>query len=139
MTGELYPAALTADTIRDALTRLNLDAAAAHHPGPDGRCPLCGTVLCRPWTSAVRALRDAGVTVSIVPAHEPTRPGWHCETCDEPWPCCQARGVLGDAYADRPGRPGLVTHMGRMLVDAAREVGTPADELMARFLGWVSW
>lgn len=122
-------ARLTAITI--ATTTL-----ALHLPGRDGLCPVCRVPVCDRRIEAVRALRAEGAQVPVLPPHPPRRPQWDCELCEQPWPCSQARCMLGDQYADQRGRPGLVVHMGGLLVDAARETGAPAGELVGRFLAW---
>lgn len=132
-----YPLVLDAEGIQHELIVTNLDTVALHYPGRDGLCPLCREgPLCAPRLQAVQALREMGVRVPVLPPHEPRRPQWHCELCDEPWPCAQVRVVLGDRYeADRAG---LARLMGVLMVLAAREsVHARPDELYDRLLEWV--
>lgn len=136
MTRGEWPLLLDDAGLQRELTRLNLHAAAEHHPGQDGMCPRCGVAWCRQWMDAVEALRVAGVAVPIAPVCEPRRPQWWCERHDAPWPCAITRGLLSDAYGV-PGRPALARYLAGRMVDAARECGDPADELVERFVTWV--
>lgn len=86
----------------------------------------------------VRALLDAAQDLPAVAGavpHPPTRPGWHCERCDVPWPCDTARMQLAEQYgADRVG---LSMHLGGRMSLAVRELpnATPG-ELFERFVRW---
>lgn len=122
-------------TITQLLTTVNVTALAIHTPDRDGRCPLCGTgPLCRVRIRTVRWLRAFGVRVSVLPPHEPSRPAWWCESCDCPWPCFQARVMLGEHYA---GDRELTIHMGRLLHQARTELPhVSMTELAERFLAW---
>lgn len=67
--------------------------------------------------------------------HPPSRPQWHCELCDSPWPCDPAREQLAEQYG--PDRVGLSIYVGGRLADAARELPTaPPGELHERFVAW---
>lgn len=112
---------------RPARTRKELRAAAA-------RAREAATSV----DADARALLDAAQELSAAaaaPPHPPTRPGWHCERCDAPWPCDTARMQLAEQYgADRVG---LSLHMGGRLVQAVRELPTTAPgELFERFVQW---
>lgn len=129
----LRPLILDPATVREILTTINIDALAQHYPGRDGLCPRCGERLCAIRLGAVRGLRAIGVKAPVLPPHPPRRPHWDCELCDCPWPCSQARVMLGDRYED--DRRGLTAYLGNLMVDAARELPhSPADELHTRFL-----
>ncbi|HEY0698085.1 MAG TPA: hypothetical protein VGD43_09785 [Micromonospora sp.] len=70
-------------------------------------------------------------------SHQPVRPAWTCGRCGQPWPCSPARIELGEKYA--ADRPALATHLGSLLVDASREIGTAGAsprELYERFVSW---
>jgi hypothetical protein len=133
--------ALTDEGRRHLLLGLNARARAEHLPDPDtGLCPLCAVrPPCRRLISATRALRAAGVVIPVVPPHPAARPAWWCERCAEAWPCWQARLMLGDQWADEPGRPGLAEFMRARLAEAAADLpGVPYPTLERRFLRWVS-
>lgn len=131
-----YPLVLDRDSIQMTLITLNTDTLALHYPGRDGLCPLCREPLCETRLAAVRALRAQGVKVPVLPPHVPSRPGWECELCDCPWPCSQARVMLGDEY--ETDRAGLAARMAEYQRQAAAELphATPG-ELHTRFVGWV--
>lgn len=69
------------------------------------------------------------------PPHPPSRPAWHCERCDQPWPCHIERVRLAEQFgADRVG---LATYMMGRLTQAARELPTPTPaDLYERFVRW---
>lgn len=131
-----YPLVLDALGVQHELIVTNLDTVALHYPGRDGLCPLCREPLCETRLAAVRALREKGIRTPVLPPHEPRRPQWHCELCDCPWPCSQARVMLGDEY--ETDRAGLAARMAEYQRQAAAELphATPG-ELHARFVGWV--
>lgn len=128
--------ALTPEDIRRELAGLGMALAAEHMPARNGFCPVCRTLRCVPWMGALEVLRSANVAVPLTPVCEPVRPAWVCDAHGEPWPCYPTRGLLGDAYGI-PGRPMLLTFMAGLMVDAARECGDPAGELVDRFVTWV--
>ncbi len=69
-------------------------------------------------------------------AHIPARPTWSCTGCREPWPCAAKRDQLLAEHGDSPAE--LRTMMALRVADAAedlRQLG--ADQLWARFLGWL--
>ncbi|MBO4204736.1 flavin reductase [Micromonospora echinofusca] len=69
-------------------------------------------------------------------AHLAARPAWTCTGCGEPWPCPARRARLSTEYAD--SRLSLLVYLAGYLLDAAADLRhLPADELYARFLGWV--
>jgi hypothetical protein len=130
-----YPLLLDDAGIRGALLTANTDAIALHYPGRDGLCPICAERLCRIRLDAVRAIRAAGVKVSVLPPHPPRRPQWDCELCDCPWPCSQARVMLGDEYED--DWLNLSVRMAAMMRQAREELPHASEaELRARFLAW---
>lgn len=133
-----YPLVFDARTIRDLLLTSNVDALALHHPGRDGLCPICRERLCDIRLRALRVVRAAGIRVSVMPAHEPTRPAWWCESCACDWPCSQARVMLGDEYeADRIGLAARMTELMRQAREELPHVR--AAELRTRFVEWVRW
>lgn len=132
----LLPLTLDPATVKNILVRLCVDTLAVHHPGPDGLCPECGERLCAIRLGAVRAVRAAGIKVAVLPPHPPRRPQWECEFCDCPWPCSQARVMLGDEY--EANRVGLAVRMAELRRQAREELPYATDtELYARFVGWV--
>ena len=69
-------------------------------------------------------------------AHIPARPTWLCTGCHQPWPCAAKREQLVAEHGDSPAE--LRTMMALRVADAAedlRQLG--ADQLWARFLGWL--
>ncbi|MEH1012184.1 hypothetical protein V6U90_03530 [Micromonospora sp. CPCC 206060] len=69
--------------------------------------------------------------------HLAARPAWTCTGCGAPWPCPVRRARLLTEYAD--SRLTLLVYLAGYLLDAAADLRhLPADELYARFLGWVT-
>jgi hypothetical protein len=69
-------------------------------------------------------------------AHIPARPTWLCTGCREPWPCGAKRDQLVAEHGDSPAE--LRTMMALRVADAAEDLRhLGADQLWARFLGWL--
>lgn len=69
-------------------------------------------------------------------AHIPGRPTWLCTGCREPWPCAAKRDQLVAEHGDSPAA--LRTMMALRVADAAEDLRhLGADQLWARFLGWL--
>lgn len=136
---DLYPLFLDPATIQCILLRISVDTLAAHHPDIDGLCPLCGEPLCTIRLTAVKTVRAAGLRVAVLPPHPPRRPQWECELCTCPWPCSQARVMLGDEHED--DRLGLAVRMEEMRRAARDELPPHVTdaELRARFVAWVRY
>lgn len=66
--------------------------------------------------------------------HDPSRPGWDCESCDAPWPCDPAREELADQFGR--DRVGLSIYMASQLDLAVRETTAGPQELHERFVAW---
>lgn len=74
-------------------------------------------------------------------AHEPSRPGWTCVPCRQPWPCLAARQRLRKQFGR--DRVGLSIEMNALLYVAAtdlyiraNETGVDPTELHDRFVAW---
>jgi hypothetical protein len=131
-----HPVVLDRATIQDMLLIANVQMLATHYPAEDGLCPHCRERLCTIRLGAVRAVRSMGVKVAVLPPHPPRRPQWDCELCDCPWPCSQARVMLGDEYgADRIN---LAVRMEQMRREARAELPEHVSdaELLTRFVAW---
>lgn len=73
--------------------------------------------------------------VPVLPPHEPRRPQWDCELCDSPWPCSQARVMLGDEY--ETDWLNLSARMAALMEQAREELPHASQaELHTRFLAW---
>lgn len=73
---------------------------------------------------------------AAVSDHNPVRPGWLCGGCGHAWPCRTRKAQLLAEYDG--ARASLVVLMRAYFCDAAQEVtGARADDLHARFLGWL--
>ncbi|PTA43725.1 flavin reductase [Micromonospora sp. RP3T] len=68
-------------------------------------------------------------------SHVARRPAWHCDTCDQSWPCDAARRTLLAEYGD--DRLALAVYLAALQAEAAGQlVGEDPLTLRARFLGW---
>ena len=71
--------------------------------------------------------------------HIAARPSWDCGTCDQPWPCANAKTDLTDEFAGNS--TALSVYLAGCFHDAMNDLTsrgepTPAD-LYERFLGWI--
>lgn len=71
--------------------------------------------------------------------HIPTRPGFDCSLCEEPWPCAPAKVQLAEEYIG--ARPALMMYLSLQLYDALTEAihdhdWKQVDDLYDRFIAW---
>lgn len=66
------------------------------------------------------------------------RPSWDCRTCDQPWPCPQAKDMLLEEFRHFPSV--LCIYLVNQLTDAVDDMTangqSPPPDLFERFLEW---
>jgi hypothetical protein len=79
------------------------------------------------------------VTDDLIPEspHTADRPSWKCRSCEEPWPCEEAKIYLLIEYHDAPTSLGL--YLSLQWRSASEELKNEAmsEELWLRFIGWL--
>ncbi|GIG87359.1 hypothetical protein [Plantactinospora endophytica] len=69
--------------------------------------------------------------------HEPTVPGWACDTCGADWPCVTRRKELSAEFAG--AYTAKVLYLACLLMEAAEDLPhVPAGWLHNRFVGWTN-
>ncbi|WP_433221328.1 hypothetical protein ACQP00_20335 [Dactylosporangium sp. CS-047395] len=79
-----------------------------------------------------------GIVSVPLSAHFPTRPGWQCEVCAQPWPCPTRQAEFTTAIDAGVGQGVallLASSLGRASLDRP-DIG--ADRLHEQFLGWIN-
>lgn len=83
-------------------------------------------------TREQRQITDEPVDAS---AHQPTRPGWHCEAGCGDWPCEIYRDWIWASCRDQFERATFMAGFFNMAVAELPAPETPGD-IHRRFLGW---
>lgn len=70
--------------------------------------------------------------------HNPTRPGWRCQWCNDHWPCSTYQKWTLARYRGPAAVP-LAMYLAACMVEAAADMPhAPAGDLCVRFLGWLT-
>ena len=68
--------------------------------------------------------------------HGPSRPGWICVACGDPWPCLTRKRQLRELFEGSVAAH-LMRYMSPYLADAVRDLdGLSTTEVTDRIVGW---